>query len=211
MNAILDIPDYLYPTCIEEAWERYLQQILDLKLGGFKIMERVHFPCLLPPGYCRLKAERVHRIELQVFLRHARDDTTEGWARIHEYAIRELANKETTRHDHLVSPDKSLGAIGILAFGAKFKLFYYPWHNPSPPTASPATSNSYSERVAASVTNPDPAMRMIPLSPETRPLDLHKTDERAELELWVGRFRDSHNTVFDPMFDGYVPVRKDPE
>ena len=205
VNAILDIPTYVYPACFEEAWEHYLNQLLSLR--RLRIIERVHFPCLLPPRYCQLKAERVDRIQLQVFLRHSRDETLEEWTRVHQYAIRKLANAESTRHDHLISPDKSLGAIAILAFGPKFKLFYYPWHNTNPPSHSPATRNSYSERIAASATDPNPAVRMIPLTSETRPLNLHNTDERAELEIWIERFCEGQDTVFDPMVDEYVPIK----
>lgn len=206
VNAILDLPDYLYPACVGEAWEHYLQQLFSLKYRGLRMFDRVHFPCLLPPRYCRLKAGSLDGCQFQVFLRSSSDETLEEWERLHQYAVQVLARKEATRHEHLTSPDKSLGAIAILAFGAKFKIFYYPWHNPNPPDTFPATGNSYSERVAASVTNLDPAMRMIPLVLETRPMNLHNTDERAELELWVERFRASSHTVFDPIVDDYVPI-----
>lgn len=207
VNAILDLPDYLYPVCVGGAWEHYLQQLFDLKDRNLRRIESVHFPCLLPPRYYRLKAWSLKGLQVQAFMRHAGDETFEEWERLHQYAVQVLARKEATRHDRLRSIDKSLGAITILAFGARFKLFYYAWYSPSSPATSPATKNSYSRRIAASIANPDPAMRMIPLVLETRPMDLHKTDERAELELWIERFCAGHDTVFDPIVDEYVPTK----
>lgn len=214
MDDVLNIPDYMYPGQVSEGWSRYIFSVLKEEKDFIRArVTDVDYPCLVLPRYRQLKAEEfTYLITLRLFVRHAREETPEEWVKMQEYAVRELARKEAVRHDRLVSRDESLGAVAILVFGARFKLFYYAWHDPNPPAVSPVTNNPYSKRIAASITDPDPMHRMVLLTPEeSGPFDVHTVEERAELERWVGLVRESNymnKTIYNPVIDEHMLVTK---
>jgi len=79
-----------------------------------------------------------------------------------EYAISALALVETTGDNRHNPQDGLHRCFAIVAFGTRYKLFYYVHYHPSPsPSLDPATNNSYSERIAEKVTDPVTKHRLI--------------------------------------------------
>ena len=166
------------------------------------------YRCLLPPRYRQLKADFYYKNELQAIVRHASEETPEEWEKSQEYATRESARTEyhcilgRGRQEH------SNGSFVVVAFGSRFKLFYYVYHNANPESVSPATKNSYSKQIAAKITDPDPMNRLIQISPDEMQ-DLRQDEARAFLEHWLGLIRGSYfdkKVFYDPVIDKYVPV-----
>lgn len=208
-DPIWDIPDYVHSGFVEEAWGRYLTEKLRGNNNGFTMpIAAASYRCLLPPRYRQLKSDFYYKNEFQAVVRHASEETPEEWEKSQEYAIRESARTEyhcilgRGRQEH------SRGCFVVVAFGSRFKLFYYVYHNANPESVSPATDNSYSKQIAAKVTNPDPISRLILISPDEI-LDLRQDEARAFLEHWLGLIRGSYfdkKVFYDPIVGKYVPV-----
>lgn len=207
-DPIWNIPDYVHSGFVEEAWGRYLTEKLKGNNGFTMPIAAASYRCLLPPRYRQLKADFYYKNELQAIVRHASEETPEEWEKSQEYAIRESARAEyhcilgRGRQEH------SNGSFVVVAFGSRFKLFYYVYHNANPESVLLATNNSYSKQIAAKITDPDPMNRLIQISPEEIQ-DLRQDEGRAFLEHWLGLIRGSYfdkKVFYDPIIDKYVPV-----
>lgn len=73
-----------------------------------------------------------------------------------------------------------------MAFGTRYKLFYYVHYGPNPfPPLEPATNNSYCEQIAAKVTEPVSKNRLIQLIPGDEPMDLRNSEGWDMLAHWL--------------------------
>ena len=207
-EPIWNIPDYVHSGFVEEAWGRYLTEKLKGNNGFTMPIAAASYRCLLPPRYRQLKSDFYYKNEFQAVVRHASEETPEEWEKSQEYAIRESARTEyhcilgRGRQEH------SQGCFVVVAFGSRFKLFYYVYYNANPGSVSPATDNSYSKEIAARITDPDPMNRLIQISSDEI-LDLREDEAREFLEHWLGLIRGSYfdkKVFYDPIVDKYVPV-----
>ena len=207
-DPIWNIPDYVHSGFVEEAWGRYLTEKLKGNNGFSLPITAASYRCLLPPRYRQLKSDFYYKNEFQAVVRHASEETPEEWEKSQEYAVREAARTEyhcilgRGRQEH------SNGSFVVVAFGSRFKLFYYVYHNANPESVLPATNNSYSKQIAAKITDPDPMNRLVQISPD-EVQDLRQDEARAFLEHWLGLIRGSYfdkKMFYDPVVDKYVPI-----
>ena len=207
-DPIWNIPDYVHSGFVEEAWGRYLTEKLKGNNGFSLPITAASYRCLLPPRYRQLKSDFYYKNEFQAVVRHASEETPEEWEKSQEYAVREAARTEyhcilgRGRQEH------SRGSFVVVAFGSRFKVFYYVYHNANPESVLPATNNSYSKQIAAKITDPDPMNRLVQISPD-EVQDLRQDEARAFLEHWLGLIRGSYfdkKVFYDTIIDKYVPV-----
>lgn len=207
-DPIWNIPDYVHSGFVEEAWGRYLTEKLKGNNGFSLPITAASYRCLLPPRYRQLKSDFYYKNEFQAVVRHASEETPEEWEKSQEYAVREAARTEyhcilgRGRQEH------SRGSFVVVAFGSRFKVFYYVYHNANPESVLPATNNSYSKQIAAKITDPDPMNRLVQISPD-EVQDLRQDEARAFLEHWLGLIRGSYfdkKMFYDPVVDKYVPI-----
>lgn len=174
------------------------------------------FHCLLRPGYRELKLDGLlFKNGLRAFVRRPRDESPKEWEMSLDYAISALALVEATGDNRCNPPDELRECFAIVAFGTRYKLFYYVHYGPNPsPPLEPATNNSYSEQIAAKVTHPVSKNRLIQLIPGDEPMDLRNSEGWDKLAHWLGLISGSSlgkDQVYDPISDKYVSTPKSPE
>lgn len=119
------------------------------------------------------------------------------------YAVRKFSSREERESPR----SQSRGILVIMAFGTKVKLFYYAFYMEDPQSGPPSPNNSYSSRIAACITDPDPAHRLVQITQGQEPIDICDESAREVLEFWINAFKADwrKHMEYDPITETYVP------
>lgn len=200
---VFNIPDHAYPGFIEKAWGRYIARLLKTdEICYFCHLKSSSFRCLLPIRYRELQQDYPGS-EFVAIVRSANDESPEEWKETERYGVRKFSRREERESPR----SRTRGCLVIMAFGTKVKLFYYIYYREEPYSGSPSPNNSYSSRIAACITDPDPAHRLVQITPGQEPLDICDESARELLEFWIKAFNANwrKRVEYDPITETYVP------